>query len=74
MTAELSQLKTDRDNIRRAIRSGVFQASVGGQATTFASMPNMRSVLNDINRQISVLSKTDERKPRASSITMTGGV
>jgi hypothetical protein len=72
--SELTQLITDRDNIRRAIRSGVFQCSVDSQATTFANMRDMRSVEHDLDRQISRLAGVAERKPRVTSFLMNRGV
>jgi hypothetical protein len=73
MASEITRIRTNRDNIRAAIASGVFQASVDSQAATFASMNDMRSILNDFNHQLAVLTKSDQRKPRYGNITMTGG-
>ena len=72
-SSELSQLITDRDNIQAAVRSGVFQCSVDGQATTFANMKDMRAILNDLNGQIARLLGVAERKPRVTSIQMIRG-
>jgi len=73
-SSELTQLVTDRDNLRAAIRSGVFQCSVDSQATTFANMRDMRSLLNDLERQIAKIVGVAERKPRVVSIQMIRGV
>ena len=72
-STELNQLITDRDNLRAAVRAGVFQSSVDGQAVTFANMKDMRSVLNDIEGQIARLVEVAERKPRVTSVLMTRG-
>ena len=73
MASELTRLTTNRDNIRAAIASGVFQASVDSQAATFANMKDMRAILNDFNHQIAAITGADQRKPRYSNITMTAG-
>lgn len=72
--ASLTQLQTDRDNLEAAINSGAQSVSVDGQTTTFQSPDAMRAVLRDIVRQIALLEETDQKRPRVSRITMTGGV
>ena len=72
--ASLTQLQTDRDNLEAAINSGAQSGSVDGQTTTFQSPDAMRAVLRDIVRQIALLEETDQKRPRVSRITMTGGV
>ena len=72
--ASLTQLQTDRDNLEAAINSGAQSVSVDGQPTTFQSPDAMRAVLRDIVRQIALLEETDQKRPRVSRITMTGGV
>jgi len=71
---DLTQLVTDRDNLRAAVRSGVFQCSVDGQSTTFSNMRDLRAVLNDLERQIALITGCAERKPRVASIQMIRGV
>ena len=72
--ASLTQLQTDRDNLEAAIHSGTQSVSVDGQTTTFQNPDAMQAVLRDINRQIALLEDTDQKRPRVSRFTMTGGV
>ena len=72
--SELATLKTQRTNLRNAIRSGVASMSVDGQTTTFASMRDMRAVLADVDQQIALLEGAAAKRPRVSSISMTRGV
>jgi len=73
MASNLAQLTADRDSLEQAVRSGILQASVDGQAVTFANMKDMRSILNDLNAQICRLVGVAERKPRWGTLTMTRG-
>jgi hypothetical protein len=47
---------------------------VGGETVTYAGLPQMRAVLNDLERQIAECEGIAAKKPRWSSVSMTRGV
>ena len=74
MSAELSLLKTQRTQLKATIAAGVGSMSVDGQSVSYASMRDMRAILADLESQISALEGSANKRPRVSSVNMSGGV